>query len=260
MKNKSSQVYLHYLAGLLFAVSATCNAIDMVNVRPKIAAVAGDRAKFTARFSASSGNDAMGLRALDEQGAVIGTISRNNEDGMMEWSCDTTNLPVGEKIIDLQAVTAGGQIAASVPFSLVLTSATNVEKWRQQFFGASAITASSSETEDPDGDGRSNFEEFAFGLNPNRASDESPVVVSDSSLSGLSGEKGPIRAAFRRRKSYQTDGLDYVVEFSNDLTTWNVASTSPNWVADEGSMEMVETAFPPSATGTSFVRIRVVNQ
>ena len=69
-----------------------------------------------------------------------------------------------------------------------------------------------------------------------------------------------MRAAFRRRKSYQADGLDYVVEFSNDLTTWNVASSTPNLVADDGSMEMVETAFPPSATGTSFVRIRVVNQ
>ncbi len=53
-----------------------------------------------------------------------------------------------------------------------------------------------------------------------------------------------MRAVFDRRKDHAVVGLDYMVEFSSNLTEWPPSSAIPEVIADERVLEKVGLPFP----------------
>ena len=73
---------------------------------------------------------------------------------------------------------------------------------------------------DPDHDGLSNAQEYAFGLNPTMAGDQ-PVVIVASSATGLT-------------ISYlQRSRVTYTVQATTDLTSWPAGSVMPSVSAEQ---------------------------
>ena len=100
-------------------------------------------------------------------------------------------------------------------------------------------------THDPDGDGLTNLQEYAFGSDPTSGSSGpgSIIYVAGGAVttpgspvaSNLAvGEGVDYRAVFGRRKDYATAGLTYTVQFSVDLATWTDSTTSPTVLTGAG--------------------------
>lgn len=109
---------------------------------------------------------------------------------------------------------------------------------------------------DPDGDGVSNFGEWAFGGNP---------TVPDSFIAGFSGFQvlagNNFQFEFQRYRYYASAGLQYLFQYSQDLRNWS--AFTPNFVSasvneDNTDYEMVTMGLPPAMTtgqNTLFLRI-----
>ena len=85
------------------------------------------------------------------------------------------------------------------------------DDWEQKYFG----DHSAKPADDPDGDGRDNFTEFAFGTNPKDAASYRPI--------GVTIAQGLPTVTFRRRAG---SVLDYFVEVSPDLQKWTATTSS----------------------------------
>jgi len=99
-------------------------------------------------------------------------------------------------------------------------------------------------THDPLGDGMTNFQKFAFGLDPTSASSISPV----SSLIG---------AEFTYTR-YATSGLEYTVECSTDLSVWAPAITTEliGETNASGVQTVTVTVSDQPLNGKLFVRVK----
>lgn len=98
----------------------------------------------------------------------------------------------------------------SGPGSLVIPSTDPFPTWIAGYTFAPG--ADLSKTGDPDADGLTNFEEFAFGLAPNSGSSVNPVTVQVNKSNGT--------FSYIRRLPSLT-GLTYSVWYSTDLAAWN---------------------------------------
>jgi hypothetical protein len=118
---------------------------------------------------------------------------------------------------------------------------------------------------DSDGDGMSNFMERAFG------GDSLSSDAKNTLPRSIKKQDGKQRITFQKYSStYNTEGIEYIVERSTDLRTWttsgvtqvdlNGASTAGNGVDAGGGMERVlyETSATRNASGgKQFLRVRV---
>ncbi|MCX6874050.1 MAG: hypothetical protein NTW21_09620 [Verrucomicrobia bacterium] len=99
---------------------------------------------------------------------------------------------------------------------------------------------------DPDGDGMSNQEEFAFGLNPVLGSSINPITV-------------PLNKA-THKFSYtrlSTSGLTYTVLTSTDLVTWDSAAVTESLgTLVDGVQTLEATLTAPLAGDKLFVRVQ----
>ncbi|MDB6079527.1 MAG: hypothetical protein JWO82_3274 [Akkermansiaceae bacterium] len=104
---------------------------------------------------------------------------------------------------------------------------------------------------DPDGDGVSNFEEFARGLDPTKA-DASPFQVKD--FSGAAAGSN-VRLTFVENR--RAGGVTYVLEKSADLVTWQADTTATNSLLNRaGDSDTV--AFDSPVDGAhQFYRVRL---
>ncbi len=125
--------------------------------------------------------------------------------------------------------------------------------------GLSRFNGSDAQASAGDGDGISNFLEFAFGLNPN-ATDGGPIVADVPN--GMLSQRGQptvwyqstttgtdFRALFIRRKNAVDAGLIYIPQFSGDLLTWTNSTATPVVIADAGEVELVSVRYPFFAGG-----------
>jgi autotransporter-associated beta strand protein len=101
---------------------------------------------------------------------------------------------------------------------------------------------------DPDGDGLTNQQEYAFALNPKSGSSYSPVVVQLSPATGT--------FSYTRRK---TSGLRYKVWTSTTLIGWTLDAgaqqTASSINADTERVDVVITGIKPLAAQQVFVRV-----
>ena len=100
---------------------------------------------------------------------------------------------------------------------------------------------------DPDGDGRSNLFEYAFGLHPREPGDTSPVEIHF--------EDGQILLAFRKVRDAAAFGLTYTIETSSDLHGWSEAASVPVSKTADGEYHWWKVVSLP-AEDTVFARVR----
>lgn len=114
--------------------------------------------------------------------------------------------------------------------------------------GASRYNLSGGPNDDDDGDGFSNFQEFAFATHPAQADGVSPVIMEPTG--------GSLVVRYQRTVN---SGLAYTVWTSTDLTTWQGPATvnPPVLISQENGTEIIEVSVtnPPDST-TLFLRVK----
>ncbi|MCU0796736.1 MAG: autotransporter-associated beta strand repeat-containing protein [Akkermansiaceae bacterium] len=103
-------------------------------------------------------------------------------------------------------------------------------------------------TADPDGDGLTNSDEYAFGLAPNSGSSVNPILVPL--------DKGSATFSYQRRS---TTGLDYTIWTSPDLATWtqDLTAVQTPGTPDANNVQTVSVTLSgaPLAATRLFVRV-----
>jgi len=105
---------------------------------------------------------------------------------------------------------------------------------------------------DSDGDGISNLQEYAFGLDPTTPS-AGVISHADGVVTGRGTPTTNVinitdgvdfRAVFGRRKDYLAAGLVYQVQFSADLAAWVTSSATPTVVASDAEVDAITVPYP----------------
>jgi len=124
------------------------------------------------------------------------------------------------------------------------------DSWAGQSFAAAFTDTDPSH--DPDGDGMSNFKEYAFGLDPTTGSSVNPISVPLNKSTGM--------FTYTRRDPALT-GLTYKVDTSTTLTSWSPDATAVQTVtATVNNVQTVQVQLSgpvPLPGATLFVRIDV---
>ena len=167
---------------------------------------------------------------------------------------------------------AGLQIASNdpdeSPFSILL-SATSVPLAYSNWAAANGLNGTSNgPNQDPDGDGLTNLQEFAYGLNPGINSSGALVLTGGS----LTTRGTPIprveaqtfgvnyQAAYCRNSDAVAAGYTYTVQFSGDLITWFNSTATPTVQATDGNVQAVTVPYPfllPNRQKARFFRVTV---
>jgi autotransporter-associated beta strand protein len=104
---------------------------------------------------------------------------------------------------------------------------------------------------DPDGDGVSNQEEYAFGLNPTLATSVSPITAQFNPTTG--------NFQYTRRATPAATKLTYNVLTSSDLATWATGGATETGFTTAGNIETVTVnVTTPAVGGKLFVRVEAV--
>ncbi len=158
----------------------------------------------------------------------VGSLALNaGAPGVWTGTANSLTYTYTESSATLAVATAAAQLSA-------------IESWRQQYFGSAQNSNDGANTADPDNDGLNNLLEYAIGGDPLVASTSANPVVSGAN---------PLSITFNR----VADGsITYVVEASNDLTTWTQVFTS------NGTGGQVTVQDPGPTNGNRrFLRVRV---
>ena len=126
--------------------------------------------------------------------------------------------------------------------------------WKSLWFTAAELAdpSISGDLAEPAGDGISNLEKYALGLNPRTP--ESPSVLQSSLVNGL------LTVSYSFNKA-ATD-VTVVIEESGDLVIWNSGSaflTTPQVIADDGTIQTIQVSDKLSSSSRRFMRLRVTN-
>ncbi len=129
--------------------------------------------------------------------------------------------------------------ALSGPEETSMTAYLTNKYWAQSDYAAWAALypgfTDTDPTHDPDGDGMTNQQEFAFGLDPTSGSSVNPITQQLDQATGT----------FKYSR-YANSGLDYIVECGTDLSIWNPATTT----------ELIGT---PDAKGVQIITVTVTD-
>ncbi len=123
----------------------------------------------------------------------------------------------------------------------------NYATWLSGFtFAPSADTTT---TGDPDGDGVTNQQEYAFGLNPTLGTSVNPITQQLDKVTG--------NFQYTRRATPTATGITYTVLTSTDLVTWGLGGATESGFTTAGNIETVTVnVTTPAAGGKLFVRVK----
>lgn len=115
--------------------------------------------------------------------------------------------------------------------------ATPLESWRSTWFSTSENAGDAADSADPDGDGSSNLEEYAFGTNP--------LDASSRFTPASAFQNGRVQVSFPRDAA-KTD-LTYYIQASSNLKTWSTIATSAAGAAtvNQGAGSLGESGSSP---------------
>ncbi len=183
--------------------------------------------------------------------------------GINPWSASVT-LAIGANLLEVQSKdeinnlsTVASRTVNYTPFGQSLPT------WRQVHFGSAANSGIGADLADPDYDGVSNLQEFAFNLDPNMA-DTKRLVAGAAGTAGLpvvtTGGNGRLRMEFIRRKASNNPGVQYKAKFSADLSTWiDLTGTATVTSIDAIWERLLVDDQLPAITPARFARVEVTN-
>ncbi len=130
---------------------------------------------------------------------------------------------------------------------------TNQEAWRQQYFGSAANVGNAADSFDSNGDGESNFYEFATGQNPSANTRVTPSML----LNGAN-----LEFTYTRSKAAVLDGVTFTAKWSETLapgswSTLGIPDQAPPPFAETTTTETLKILVPAGST-RRFVRLEVV--
>lgn len=252
----TEKVYLSAtIAGILYEINPDGTALEADStVAPNAYGLAFDGAGTLFRTNFSDGvidtyesvdplfegrGQPLGI-AVSEDGSQLfwaertgGNILMANADG----SGDVTTLVSGEDSpfgFTLMPTVAGGEDYAS-------------------WITAQSVAPEDQGTEaDPDGDGLSNLLEYALGGDPATANSEIAPLLGTETV----GESTYLSIAFTKNANAQ--GIDYVVEASSDLVTWESAGSTT--VVEDATTAIIRDNVALTDSDRRFIRLRVVEQ
>jgi hypothetical protein len=105
---------------------------------------------------------------------------------------------------------------------------------------------------DPDGDGMTNQQEYAFGLNPTTGSSVNPITAQPNKANGT--------FSYTRRATPASTGLGYTVLTSTDLVTWTPDAAVGETIAISGAVETVTFSLSPALLEAPKLFVRVQAQ
>jgi len=181
-----------------------------------------------------------------------GDTTDSDGDGAPDWWEDAHGLDKWDPSDARETVPpAGGDGTSGTPS---ITNLKTFAEWRAALFPNDTRDLDVFGQDDADGDGISNFIEYAFDLDPLKADANSvaalPRIVRD----------GENPAVTFRKRAVATD-LDFSMDISSDLVTWSEATSSVQGSADSATGQ---TVFSQNAAVTEanqrFFRIRVLRR
>ena len=184
--------------------------------------------------------------------------------GFFPWSA-TVTLAIGANLLEVQSKDVINNLSAVAPRIVNYTPfGQSLPTWRQVHFGSAANSGIGADLADPDNDGVTNLQEFAFNLDPNVA-DAKRLVAGAAGTAGLPvvsiGDNGRLRIEFIRRKASNNPGVDYNAKFSADLSTWVDFTGAAAVTSIDAIWErlLVDDQLPAS-TPARFARVEVTNR
>ena len=122
--------------------------------------------------------------------------------------------------------------------------------------------------DDADGDLIDNLLEYALGLDP-RISDGAPLILEDLNLvtrgtpiflTGMESDPDKAIAVFTRRKDFETAGLTYILQVSDDLRSWKTVSNQVTVVGNYSDIDlvMVDVTSFFSSESARFLRLTII--
>ena len=119
-------------------------------------------------------------------------------------------------------------------------------------YGTITLPADRLPTADPDSDGMTNQQEYAFGLNPANASSSNPITTQLDKTTG--------KFSYTRRATPASTGLIYSVLTSPNLVTWTEDVGATQTLVTNSNVETVTvTLSNPAVAGKMFVKVKAVS-
>ena len=244
----------------------------------------GDILLFRSWFPDSGNPQVKAIYTESHPAPVITSADRASVDAGAPFSyrITATNAPLSfganGRPISLQLDSASGVISGTAPvfgddFTLVLSASSiwgtgqktmslhvrsPLEQWRALHFPGAENTAAAANDADPDGDGFTNFFEFALGLDP-AARD---LAAKAPEIHKITADGADWLALTFRRRRAVPPGVSYVVEESTDLADRSAVDEATHQIgppADQfdGTETVTIRGTQPLGSTRSFLRLRV---
>lgn len=244
---------------LIFAPSTNANlanlAISVTSLNPAFASG-------TTGYTASVSNSTASITVTPTLAGSTASVTVNGIAVVSGNASAPINLATGSNTINVVVTAHDGTTQKG--YTVVVTRQTYYATWSAAH---NLIGVGSGLAEDFDHDGRTNFEEMAFGTDPTVASG-GVITLSGTGIS----QRGSVttwvesivngvnfRALFGRRKDYVAAGLTYTVQFSGDMVSWEDSVATPTPVASDAEMDAVTVPYPFFVNGrkSRFFRVQV---